>query len=282
MRKFIISDIHGNGNIYNSIMGYLDNISNDYDVALYINGDLIDRGEDSALILLDVIKRSKNNNKFKIEYLGGNHEFMMYKFFKDRRNLKIWYHNGGLVTEEGLYRLLDNDEDKINDVVNYISNLNIYHKFNETINNKKIVLVHASCPLVVKNNCDLTIKDDDSLVFASVWSRELDSNNDYYSVIGHTPVNNKYGYEYNNNYINIDGGSSCYVSGYRGWDHIPLVEVCSNYLRILTFNNNNEIIYGNYFNGKDNCLINNRDLDIERDYLNKNVKIKKIGYDYKR
>ena len=70
MRKFIISDIHGYGNLYYSVMGYLDNISKNEEIELYINGDLIDRGYESAEILLDVIKRIKEN-KFKIVYLGG-------------------------------------------------------------------------------------------------------------------------------------------------------------------------------------------------------------------
>ena len=65
MRKFIVSDIHGNGNVYYSIMGYLDNISKEEEIELYINGDLIDRGDYSSEILLDVMKRIKEN-KFKI------------------------------------------------------------------------------------------------------------------------------------------------------------------------------------------------------------------------
>ncbi len=44
MRKFIISDIHGFGNVYYSMMNYVDNISKEEDVELYINGDLFDRG----------------------------------------------------------------------------------------------------------------------------------------------------------------------------------------------------------------------------------------------
>ena len=64
MRKFIISDIHGFGNVYYSLMSYLDNISEHEEIELYINGDLIDRGYESAEILLDVKKRIVEN-KFK-------------------------------------------------------------------------------------------------------------------------------------------------------------------------------------------------------------------------
>ena len=46
MRKFIVSDLHGNGNMYNSIINFLENYNNscDDDVCLYINGDLIFNG----------------------------------------------------------------------------------------------------------------------------------------------------------------------------------------------------------------------------------------------
>ena len=56
MRKFIVSDIHGLGNFYYSIMNYLDNINKEEDVTLYINGDVIDRGINSAEILLDLYR----------------------------------------------------------------------------------------------------------------------------------------------------------------------------------------------------------------------------------
>jgi hypothetical protein len=55
MQKYIVSDIHGNGDIYDTIMGYLENVSLTDEVTLYINGDLFDRGLDSFRILLDVI-----------------------------------------------------------------------------------------------------------------------------------------------------------------------------------------------------------------------------------
>ena len=69
MRKFIISDIDGDGVIYDSIMGYLDNISLMDDVELYINGDLMDRGYDGWRVLNDVIERINGKGKVKIN--GG-------------------------------------------------------------------------------------------------------------------------------------------------------------------------------------------------------------------
>ena len=62
MRKFIRSDIHGVGNFYYPVMGYLDNISKNEEIELYINGDLTDRGLESGYILLDLINRIKEKN----------------------------------------------------------------------------------------------------------------------------------------------------------------------------------------------------------------------------
>ena len=69
MRQFIVSDLHGNGNIYKSIIGYLENINKDDEVILYINGDLIDRGIDSSYMLLDIRNRIINNKGFLTCYL---------------------------------------------------------------------------------------------------------------------------------------------------------------------------------------------------------------------
>ena len=292
LRKFIISDIHGNGNVYYSIMNYLDNISKDEEIILYINGDLIDRGIESAEILLD-IKRRIEENRYKIIYLGGNHELLMYKFYEDRKKDKVlsqyndWYDNGGWITDYSLDEILNYDKDEIFRISDFVGELNIYYKFSEKINGKNIVLVHAACPMNVSDNCNLKIKDDDSLVNYCVWTREYDpfipfrcriGNDRYFSIVGHTPNDNKYGYVYNSkeNYINIDGGCSRYVSGDFSCDHVPLIEIKDNYLKILTFNNNNEIIYGNYFDGNKSIIINDNDLDKDRRYLNKKLKIKKL------
>ena len=289
MRKFIISDIHGLGNIYYSVMGYLDNISKNEEIELYVNGDLIDRGPDSALILLDIKKRIEEN-KFKIVYLGGNHELLMYETFEARKMFKYsielynWYRDGGRITDNGLTELLGN-RDKILEVASFVGNLKIYHKFYEKINDKNIVLVHASSPLEINDECNLRLKDDG--IFYYVWAREEDpnmpfrcriGNEDYFTIVGHTLNMNKYGYEYHHrgNYLNIDGGCNAYARGYFEVDHVPLVEVYDGYLKIFTFNNNNEIIYGNYFDGVGSIPMTPAELNKERSYLNKEFKPKTL------
>ncbi len=286
MRKFIISDIHGFGNVYYSIMKYLDNIRKHDEIELYINGDLIDRGYESAEILLDIKKRITCGEK--ITYLGGNHELMMYNFYNEsnRNNyFNEWYINGGNITDDGLYDILKNQKEILN-IVEYIGNLPIYCLFDEKIKGKNIVLVHAACPVNIKKSCNLKINDNSNSVFYSVWSREDDSlkqykigNSEYFTIIGHTPNQNLLGYEYHKkeNYLNIDGGCAFYVSGMFTYNHFPLVEIADGYLKILTFNSNNEIIAGSYFDGNKSIPYNKDELKYARLFLENNVKLNKLA-----
>lgn len=289
MRQFIVSDLHGNGNVYKSIMSYLENINLKEKVILYINGDLIDRGIESAEMLLDV-KRRMISGPFKIEYLGGNHELMMYQMFSKRvKGITmyddIWFDNGGWVTDYGLEDFLKTKE-SILDLVSFIANLKIYHKFNEKIENKSIVLVHAACPIEVEDKCHLKINDESNIEYM-VWARENDQflpfkcrigNKNYFSIVGHSPNNNMYGCEYHQdwNYLNIDGGCAQYVSGLFDYNHVPLVEVKDGYLKIVTFNNNNEIIYGNYFVNGGFIPFSIEELEKERKCLDSNFKPKRL------
>ena len=261
MRNFIVSDLHGNGNMYDIIMNYIANLNSDIndEITLYINGDLIDRGPDSARMLIDIKNRITYGNNFNIEYLAGNHELMMYQSLKSNNNFILspfnnWIHmNGGDVTLYNLMEMVDANE--LRRIVNFISSLKTYHLFNETINNKKIILVHAKCPAMAFEH-PFSLKDDFIETDDILWAREDDfplikrhlGNSKYFTIIGHTPVKDKIGFIYNkeDNYLNIDGGCSGYVLGIDEYDHTPLVEIDNNRLNILTFNNNNEIIYGNY------------------------------------
>ena len=293
MRNFIVSDLHGDGNVYDSIISYLENLAKDSDeeVTLYINGDLIDRGYACAEMLLDVKDRVENPRTFKVEYIAGNHELMMWQDCKgldDRWPVNSnWFDNGGYMTAYGFEWLYDVDilNDVFNDTLKFVSKLKLYHKFEEKLNDKRIVLVHAKCPSVVLNKCNITVDDDPNLIHDYVWARrEYDrsikvGHNSYFTIIGHTPLATITGYKYypDQNYLNIDGGCAGYVNGETNYNHVPLVEIDSdnNRLIILTFNNSNEIICGNYFDGE-STPINN--LDKYRKYINNDVKLKRMTY----
>lgn len=344
MRKFVVSDLHGDINTYNAIMGYLENVSKYDEVILYINGDLIDRGIFFAEMLIDIKNRIENGNPFKIEYLAGNHEWMMldayhimnddYIYYNDRRRrtcnrlhyssltehlLNTYWGYIGLDTYYCLEdNFFDNKEKKFDykaeeDLYKFIGNLKLYHKFNETLNGKPIVLSHASCPKNPLDICDLNLESvvEDVMIYAEKMSRfdkknsvtekekeyydilcasrinritmQKDSNinlgnENYFTIVGHTPVDNNLGHLYyeKDNVLNIDGGNAFYWRGDFKYDHVPLVEIdgINNRLIILTFNHNNEIIYGTYFDSKI-IYMNNSELENYRKYLNKDAKIMK-------
>ena len=297
MRKFVVSDLHGNGNVYNSIMSFLENIEKqaDEEIILYLNGDLIDRGPSSAEMLIDVWDRIVNKKGFKIVYLAGNHELMMYQAAMKMDERYVWptysnwfLGNGGAVTGYGLEDKLSLEEEQ--EIIKFVANLNVYEKLEDLLDDRRIVLVHAQCPMNVKDKCDLKVKDDDK-VESILWTRKCDplvpffcriGNPKYFSIVGHTPVDNEVGYEFywNENYLNIDGGCAPYFCGCKIYDHVPLVEIDSknNRLIILTFNNNNEIIAGNYFGEGKSTPISLEELNKYRSYLNKDVKVKKLRF----
>ena len=275
MRKFVISDLHGNGEVYDSIIGYLENVSLVDDVELYINGDLIDRGLDGYRMLEDVIERINGKGNIKIHYLGGNHELMMYQALKERKPggsvnpWSNWMNNGGWVIEGELDSLEENAEEKIENIKSFLGNLKIYKRFNEVIDGNNILLVHAKAPEIIKDECDMFIKDNNKDVEDSVWTREeirerflfyvgdvigynIIGKEGYMTIKGHTPLKDKKGFAYNKeqNFINIDGGCARYACGDFKCDHVPLVEIKNYLLKIIVFNHNNQIIDGYYFDGE--------------------------------
>ena len=274
MRKFIVSDLHGSGEVYDSIIAYLENIALTDDVELYINGDLIDRGLASFRMLEDVIERIDGKGNIKIHYLGGNHELMMYQALEKRRPNGTfnfwcdWLNNGGCIIEGELEAREDGIE-KGNEFKEFLSGLEIYHKFPEIIDDNQLLLVHAQAPKEVLDNCNMKIGDDNKRVNDAVWTREEIRDNllffvgdilgykvigkeGYLTIIGHTPIKNPSGFKYNkkNNYLNIDGGCAAYAVGHFEYDHVPLVEVLDDRLALIIFNHNNEIIDGYSFDGE--------------------------------
>lgn len=289
MRKFIISDIHGNGEVYDSIIGYLENIALEEDVELYINGDLIDRGFDSFRILEDVLMRIKGMGNIKIHYLAGNHELMMYQALLNKKANRSftqrsdWILNGGWVIADEL-DYLDDDRQKCEEYKDFLGNLDIYHKFSEVIDGNQLLLVHAQAPKEVYTPCHMKISDNDRKVYKAVWTRKRMYNlfsfvgelagykqlgkEGYLTIIGHTPVKNDFGFSYDKreNCINIDGGCAGYATGHFEYNRVPLVEVDDEKLTILIFNHNNEIIDGYYMDSVF-YKMNHDELDEKRAFL---------------
>lgn len=281
MRKFIVSDLHGNGEVYNSIMHYLDNISLVDDVTLFINGDLIDRGIDSFEIFTDVKKRIDNKEGFPINYLAGNHELMMYDAMSKKSFSlgDLWIANGGLITQGGFDYISD---DEYKSIIDFVGNLKIYQTFEEKVGDRPIMLVHAASSLFSPDKIDLQLKDRDMsyMVEYAVWTREKDEfgfinrigNDDYFSVVGHTPTFNKEGFIYNkkDQYLNIDGNCAPYALARFEYDRVPLLEIKEKGVEILQFNHNNEIV-GGYFLDKELEPLEEEDLKKRRVYLDRSL-----------
>lgn len=291
MRKFIVSDLHGCGEVYDSIIGYLENIALIDDVTLYINGDLIDRGIDSYRMLEDVRTRIQGEGNITIQYLAGNHELMMYQELIKRKPGKAfnhwsdWMMNGGWVIE-GELDALENGEEKCEEYKEFLGNLKIYHKFTEIIDGNQLLLVHAKAPKEICDDCHIKLSDNNREVKKAVWTREeiRDSllfyagkiigynrigKEGYLTIIGHTPVKSKKGFKYKkkDNYLNIDGGCAAYATGHFEYNCVPMIEIEENQLSIMIFNHNNEIIDGYIFDGNLKAM-NDNELNSKRIFIN--------------
>lgn len=74
-KKYVLGDVHG---FYGSYIEAMRSMTS-FDTC-YINGDVIDRGEDGIKILEDVIRRTKYQNSGpRVKFLMGNHEMQMAK-----------------------------------------------------------------------------------------------------------------------------------------------------------------------------------------------------------
>ena len=184
---YVMSDIHG---MYEKYIKMLDLIGFSEDDDLYIIGDVIDRGEHSAEILLDMMKRPN------VYPIIGNHELMALNvldvmFNGDKGNSSVpvetligdWLINGGAFTLEGIAKLSDPQRF---DVVDYLSEFTDYETVD--IDDKSFIMVHAGL-----DNFSQDRKLSDYSVSELVWHRQdphfryFDDEN-IYVISGHTPT----------------------------------------------------------------------------------------------
>ena len=139
---YVLSDIHGNLQRFESIMTQINLQTND---TLYVLGDVIDRYAGGIKILRQIMRMPN------AEMLIGNHEYMMLnaighckdaveeKENTNRREKRLWYRNGGMITHEQLKHYRKDIRAEIFDFIRQLpTNLEV------EVNGIKYKLVHAS------------------------------------------------------------------------------------------------------------------------------------------
>ena len=89
MSTYVCSDIHGQYDLYKTMLNEINFTTEDH---LYILGDMIDRGEDGIRVLQDVASRPN------VTCLLGNHEYMMWNYISAEHRLSQNIENSRLPT----------------------------------------------------------------------------------------------------------------------------------------------------------------------------------------
>lgn len=138
MRTFIISDIHGNNELFRKSLKQIGYKKTD---KLIILGDLIDRGSDSKGVLDSVFLLLESG--FNVECLIGNHEKMFLDALLSTNNLNLWLLNGG---DKTLSSFFTSSIEKI--PLKYYELLNSFKYFSEMEN---YIFVHAALNMKIEN-----------------------------------------------------------------------------------------------------------------------------------
>lgn len=146
---YVTSDLHGcSVTELEFLLAKADFCGEDF---LYILGDVIDRGEHGAELLLWLTQQSN------VQLILGNHESMLLscRFLFDPvteeslnaltvERLELmnnWIANGGMPTLNGLRRILKNTPDLTEGILDYLYDTPTYDKI--TVGGRNFVLVHA-------------------------------------------------------------------------------------------------------------------------------------------
>ena len=151
MRTYILTDIHGNNELFRNSLKQVGLKKAD---RLIILGDILDRGKDSKGVL-DTIFLLKESG-FNIECLMGNHEKMFLDATLNTNNLNQWLLNGG---DKTLTSFLTKSIEKI--PIKYIELIQSFKYFLELDN---YIFVHAGL--------NMNIADPFSDLHTILWERE--------------------------------------------------------------------------------------------------------------
>ncbi len=176
MRTFVISDIHGNNSLFKTALKKIEFKKSD---SLIILGDLIDRGADSKGVLDTVFLLLEN--KYNVECLMGNHEFMFLNALSDVNILNQWLINGG---DKTMLSFLTSSINRIpKKYFELVSTFKYYKEF------ENFILVHASINMKIEN----PYSDINTMLWDREPKRIFDSNwlKSRKIIHGHSPKSQK-------------------------------------------------------------------------------------------
>lgn len=275
VRNFVVSDLHGQGQIYSSIISTLEDEQRRYPnekIVLYINGDIIDRGPNSIPMLLDVMDRvKKRKGNIEVKMLAGNHELIMLEAIEKKVNGKwndwsTWFlgSNGGQVSSKQFDAL---PVSKQQEVIDFLENLPLNKVFDDPIlGDRGVVIAHASA---VDTRGIKTLKDilGNRQLSDVLWVRKKSGYNcapvgrtNYLSIIGHTPTRSRHiEYDQDDNVLYIDCGCAKITHNPDLNILVPLVELNyrGNCLNVLHFDRNGKIAYTGMMKRNENGNLNN-------------------------
>lgn len=225
---YVTSDIHGDFVRYQRLLETINLTAKD---ALIILGDVVDRGDQSMEILLDVMKRENffmivgNHEQIALACLRTLHQEITEESIDDVEENSIemlteWlYGLGGQGTLDGFAKL--SADDKVA-VLDFLDTLPLYEEFK--VNGQEFLLVHGGLGNFAPDK-DIEDYTEDELI----WER-IDCSKQYFPdkivVTGHTPTANiaenpKPNFIYHgNNHIAIDCGC--------GFENGQLACICLN------------------------------------------------------
>ena len=189
---YVSSDWHGWP--LEEIEGLLDRAGFGEDDYLFVLGDVIDRGAHGAELLRWLTWQPN------VQLIQGNHEAMLlscahlFQKFTDESQvdqllerkalLDNWMANGGSATLKGLSRILKEDEDELEGIVEYVQDAPLYDTVD--VGGRRYILVHSGI-----ENFDPGKDLDDYEADEFLWARP-DLNTTYYQdatvIFGHTPT----------------------------------------------------------------------------------------------
>ncbi|MGG3469176.1 metallophosphoesterase family protein [Neobacillus pocheonensis] len=201
MRKWVMSDIHGQYNAMRKLLEF-SNVNYEKDQLIFL-GDFIDRGPDSAQVVKYVrdLKIQYPNNVYAII---GNHEVMMREFVFEGKSDR-WLRFGGYQTIESLKNAFKMISERDQHLV-WLANLGYYCM------DEEYLYVHAGIDPVSELN-----KQYDEVTFIEIDEMYKVPPLDLKEVIGdriivhgHTPYPSVYQTE---NFISCDTGASVLEDG---------------------------------------------------------------------